>query len=118
MGEHDVTEGAKLIVSPALAVDTWARNDPGPESLQLMTDNVAALATWAVSTVSDTAENATTRLARQIRSPERVRFRDTPDLRIISPLLFDRVAKDHDVIRGTWPASNDSRRDGSVGLSR
>jgi hypothetical protein len=96
MGEHDVTEGAKSMVPPALAAATSARSDPGPESLQLVTEYVAALATSAVSTVTDTAENTTTRLAMQIRSPELVRLRDAPELSI-SPPLFGRLASDHRV---------------------
>ena len=68
IGEHALTEGAKLIMSPELAAATSARNDPVPESVQLVTESVAALATWAVSTLTDAAENITKNAATHLRN--------------------------------------------------
>jgi hypothetical protein len=45
MGEHEVMVEAKVIVDLEAAAATSARDEPAPESLQLVTAKVAALAT-------------------------------------------------------------------------
>jgi hypothetical protein len=56
-----------------------------------VTENVAALATWAVSTVTDAAENTTNRAATPICGIARMSFRETPELRIACTPLLDRL---------------------------
>jgi hypothetical protein len=61
MGEHAVTAEAKVMVFPEVAAATSARNEPGPESLQFVTENVAAVATWPGSMATETVASPTSR---------------------------------------------------------
>jgi hypothetical protein len=95
MGEHEVTVEAKVIVDLEVAAATAARNEPAPESLQLVTDKAAALAVWAGSTAAETVASPTTKPAALIRSPARIRLYDLFDARIRAPRPCPAHASGH-----------------------
>jgi hypothetical protein len=71
IGEHEATEGAKVIVLLAGDAATSARSEPGPESPQLVTEKVSALAVPAGSTATEVAARPTSRLVAPIRRTAR-----------------------------------------------
>jgi hypothetical protein len=65
-GGHD-RPAAKVTVSPAAAPAITADNEPAPEPAQVVTVSVAALATWAGSTTTETAPSPATNAATAVR---------------------------------------------------
>lgn len=71
MGEAGGQDTKKVMVSPEAALATAERSEPEPESLQLVTDTVAAPAICAGRIATDNVVTAVARIARGSRGARR-----------------------------------------------
>jgi hypothetical protein len=87
IGEQETTDGANVIVLLEGDAATSARSDPGPESLQLVTEKVAAPASGAGSAAAETVTRPATRLAVPTLSTARASQCHGLQLNLIAMLL-------------------------------